>query len=604
METTVKKQAAKAAPSKGKVVPIEQQYYQLPVSMIEVSPSNYRKFYDQQALKEFAEQLKSTEVEILHPITVRPMGKKYELVYGERRFRAALLAGLTSIPAKIQDMTDIEMRKRRLAENIQRENPHPLHEALDIKELMEVEGKTTLQAAQVLGKSAAYVYNRLKLAELIESLQELLIAGKLTVSEAAELGTLAKDAQQEFFAQHCTGWKEQKHFSIGNVKYLISRYKYDLKKAPFNIRDKKLVPEAGACTGCPFNSATLKILFPEMAKEAVCNNKTCFKNKCLVGAEARIRAALETYQPAAILLSHRIDEEYASLIDTLPETAGLPRYDFYGVKRFAEPARPDRNLYKVWDEQKGKSIADREGFSHAIQEYRDDLAEYKRMLAAEGTIQGIAISGADIQPVYFNPDMRSAPELSSNGAVTAKEVQQAIKDGSVTPELLGKEIERIKSREERSQELDRKKVQALLHEEFTGALEQGTLKARLTTADKAAVRFIVYEALNYQHRDAIKRLLFPKGYKDNKDFLEKLAAIDDTQFAQLIRAVIVGNGSSKVEGTTYGLCLYKIAEASGFDVNTIESDQDSKASERQARIKERVKGLQAHIKKLNRGKAA
>ncbi|MCH5684269.1 ParB/RepB/Spo0J family partition protein [Niabella sp. W65] len=220
METIVKKQETKAVPAKGKVIPIEEQYYHLPVSMIEVSPSNYRKFYDQQALEEFAEQLKSTEVEILHPITVRPMGKKYELVYGERRFRAALLAGLTSIPAKIQDMTDIEMRKRRLAENIQRENPHPLHEALDIKELMEVEGKTTLQAAQVLGKSAAYVHNRLKLADLIEPLQELLISGKLTVSEAAELGTLAKDSQEEFLRSIVLAGKKRSIFR--SVMYGIS----------------------------------------------------------------------------------------------------------------------------------------------------------------------------------------------------------------------------------------------------------------------------------------------------------------------------------------------------------------------------------------------
>ncbi len=604
METTVKKQETKAVPAKGKVIPIEEQYYQLPVSMIEISPSNYRKFYDQQALEDFAEQLKSTEVEILHPITVRPMGNKYELVYGERRFRAALLAGFASIPAKIQDMTDTEMRKRRLAENIQRENPHPLHEALDIKELMEVEGKTTLQAAQVLGKSAAYVYNRLKLADLIESIQELLIAGKLTVSEAAELGTLAKDSQEEFFTQHCAGWKEKKHFSISNVRYFIGRYKYDLKKAPFNVKDKKLVPEVGACTACPFNSATLKTLFPEMAKEAVCNNKTCFKNKCLASAEAMIRAALEAYQPVAILLSHQVNEEYRTLIDSLPETVELPRYNFFDVKKFTEPVKPEKSLYQVWDEERGKSVPDREGFSQAIREYREDLAEYKRLLSDECTLLGIAISGAEIKPVYFDPDIKDAPELSASGQVTAKGVQQAIKDGSATPELLRKEIDRIKSREERFKELDRKKVQERLHEEFNTALEQGKLKAGLTAVDKAAVRFIVYEAMNYQHRDAMKRLLFPKGYKDNKDFFEKLAAISDVQFAKLIRTVIVGNYSSKVEDTVYGICLYRMAEASGLDVNTVESDQGSKASERLARLKERTKSLQAHIKKLSRDKAA
>ncbi|ULT38729.1 hypothetical protein KRR40_27020 [Niabella defluvii] len=87
---------------------------------------------------------------------------------------------------------------------------------------------------------------------------------------------------------------------------------------------------------------------------------------------------------------------------------------------------------------------------------------------------GIAISGAEIKPVYFNPDIKDAPEFSASGQVTAKEVQQAIKDGSATPELLRKEIDRIKSREERFKELDRKKVQERLHEEFDAALEQGS----------------------------------------------------------------------------------------------------------------------------------
>lgn len=603
METAVKNQETKPVQAKGKIVPIEEQYYQLPVSMIEISASNYRKFYDQQALEEFAEQLKSGEVGMQHPITVRPKGRKYELVFGERRFRAALLAGLTSVPARIKDMTDVEMRKTRLAENIQRENPHPLHEALDVKELMEVENKTLVQAAQMLGKSTAYVHNRLKLAELIEPLQELLIAGKLTVNEATELGTLAKDSQEQFLTQHCTDWKKQKHFSIGNVRYLISRYKYDLKKAPFNTKDKKLVPDVGACTDCPFNSATLKTLFPEMAKEAVCSNKTCFKNKCLAGAEASIRAALETYQPAAILLAHWINEEYTSLMDSLPETVALPRYDLYSIKRFEEPTKPERNLYQT-SNNKGKSVLDRERFSHAIREYREDLAEYKRMIASEGTLLGIAVSGAEIHPVYFNPSMKNVPELPSSGEVTAKEVQQAIKDGTVTPELLEKEVERIKSREQRSKELDRKKVQERLHEEFTGALEQASLKRGNTAADKVAMRFIVYEALNYQYKNKIEKQLFPKGYKDSKDFLEKLAAITDAQFAQLIRAVICGNCSSKIAETSHGYCLYNMAAAAGVDVAALEADQAGKAAERQKRLKERTKGLQAQIKKLNAEKAA
>ena len=505
------------------------------------------------------------------------------------------MAGIKTLPAKIRQLTDEQVDEIQLIENMQRENPHPLDEALKILKLQD-SGRTIEEVARVLGKSVAYIYSRRKLAELIEPLQEVYFNGKLTMNEAIELGSLPEDAQTDFFERQCTGWKEQKNFSIGNVRHLIGRYKYDLKSAPFNTRDKKLVPEAGACSGCPFNSATLKTLFPELAKEAVCSNKTCFKNKCLVSAEQRIRAAIESHQPDAILLGYFVDDESTIVVDSIPETVDLTRYDRSDVKILKEPDEPVKENYTEWLDHKGKEVFAKEQYQNAVQEYKEDLAEYQREIGADSTRKALLLTRSEVLTVYFNPDARNA--TSSNGQTTAKQVQEAIKAGTETPELLSGEIERIKAREAKAKERDREKVQLEVHTQFSEGLAGATLTAGLTDADKTAIRFMVYQGLTYQNRHTVEAALFPKGFKDNAQFFEKLAALTDEQMAYLIRMVISGNGESKTASFRHAHCLYQMAAGAGIDVGAIEAAQTDKAEEREKKLKERIKGLQQRIKKL------
>ncbi len=575
--------------------PAEEKYYQLPVAKIAFSPRNYRRFYNQQALEELAGQLAIGE--LIAPIMVRP-GKRgnYELVVGERRLRAAQMAGIKTLPAKIRELTDEQVDEIQLIENMQRENPHPLDEALKIAKLQQ-SGRTIEEVARVLGKTVAYIYNRRKLAELIEPLQEVYFNDKLTINEAVELGSLPHDAQTDFFERQCKGWKEQKNFNIGNVRYLIGRYKFDLQSAPFNIRDKKLVPEAGACSGCPFNSATLKTLFPELAKEAVCSNKTCFKNKCLVSAEQRIRTAIESDTPDGILLGAFVDDESTIVVDSLPETVDLPRIDRSDVKILKEPEAPVKENYTEWVDHKGKEVFSKERYQNAVQEYKEDLAEYQRELGADSTRKGLLLTRSEVLTVYFNPDARNAT-TSNSGQTTAKQVQEAIKAGTETPELLTGEIERIKTREARAKELDREKVQMAVYTQFSEGLAGATLTAGLTDADRTAIRFMVYQGLTYQNRHTVEEALFPKGFKDNAHFFERLAALTDERMAYLIRMVISGNGESKTASFRYAHCLYQMAAGAGVDVGAIEAAQAAKVEEREKKLKERIKGLQLRIKKL------
>jgi len=118
---------------------------------IDFSPLNYRKYFSEEALQSFAEELKQHG--IISPLTVRVgKGSKYELVAGERRLRAARIAGLSTVPAAMATLTDEQVIEIQLSENLQRENPHPMHEAQGIGQ-MQSTGKNIEEIAARLGKS-------------------------------------------------------------------------------------------------------------------------------------------------------------------------------------------------------------------------------------------------------------------------------------------------------------------------------------------------------------------------------------------------------------------------------------------------------------------
>jgi ParB family transcriptional regulator, chromosome partitioning protein len=188
-----------------------------------------------------------------------------------------------------------------LCENLQREDPHPMHEAEAIGQMQSAK-KTIDEICARLGKSKAFIYGRLKLLSLIEPFQEMFLANKMTIVDALQIATLSAESQQEFFDKQCKNWK-QKDFRLYNLTYNLSVYKYDLSDAPFDIKDKALVPEMSACSRCIYNTATLKTLFPEEANESVCTNKECYHKKCVAHLLNQLQAAFKEDQLQALIFN-------------------------------------------------------------------------------------------------------------------------------------------------------------------------------------------------------------------------------------------------------------------------------------------------------------
>lgn len=151
----------------------------------------------QEALAELAESIKSQGV--MQPILARPIGAgRYEIVAGERRWRAARMAGLTSVPALVREVADRQALAIALIENLQREDLNPLDEAAGIKRLTEEFGMTHAEAAEAVGRSRAAITNALRLLELAPPVQELVREGKLDMGHARALLALPALKQIEF----------------------------------------------------------------------------------------------------------------------------------------------------------------------------------------------------------------------------------------------------------------------------------------------------------------------------------------------------------------------------------------------------------------------
>ncbi len=191
---------------------------EIPLERIERGQYQPRLTIRQEALEELAESIRAQGV--VQPIVVRPKGDGYELVAGERRWRASQLAGLETIPAVVRDIPDQAAAAMALIENIQRENLNPLEEARALRRLLDEFDLTHQQVAESVGRSRAAVTNLLRLLELEAPVKELLELGRLEMGHARALLGLDGAAQVQA-ARHVV----DKGLSVRETERYIQRLK-------------------------------------------------------------------------------------------------------------------------------------------------------------------------------------------------------------------------------------------------------------------------------------------------------------------------------------------------------------------------------------------
>ena len=172
------------------------------VKLIDIEPNRDqpRKQFDDEALTELSNSI--AQHGVLQPLLVRPMPDGgYQLVAGERRWRASRMAGLTEVPVVIRDLTDSQVAQLALVENLQRENLNPLEEANGYKELSDKFGYTQEKISEIVGKSRSAVANALRLLNLSESVQEMVSSGSLSMGHARALLSVEDGKTQKEIAK-------------------------------------------------------------------------------------------------------------------------------------------------------------------------------------------------------------------------------------------------------------------------------------------------------------------------------------------------------------------------------------------------------------------
>lgn len=168
----------------------------LPIGEIEPNREQPRKAFDDAALAELSASI--AQHGVLQPLLVRPMsGGGYQIVAGERRYRASRMAGLTELPAVIRELSDKEAAQLALIENLQREDLNPMEEALGFQKLMESYGLTQEETAHIVNKSRPAVANALRLLNLPEEVTVMVADGTLSAGHARAILSFAPELQVE-----------------------------------------------------------------------------------------------------------------------------------------------------------------------------------------------------------------------------------------------------------------------------------------------------------------------------------------------------------------------------------------------------------------------
>lgn len=190
---------------------------ELEIKLIDRNPRQPRREFDAAKLGELADSIR--EHGVVQPIVVKPVGDRYQIVAGERRWRAAQLAGLTKVPAVVRSFTEQEQMEIALIENLQREDLNPLEEAEAYRVLLDQFGLTQEELARRLGKSRPQISNTLRLLQLSDEVREYVRLGQLSMGHAKVLLGVEEPALQAELA----GIVLARGLSVRDLEALITR---------------------------------------------------------------------------------------------------------------------------------------------------------------------------------------------------------------------------------------------------------------------------------------------------------------------------------------------------------------------------------------------
>lgn len=257
-----------------------EQFLNIEIDRLTPSGTNPRKHFDKKQMEELKNSIK--EKGIIQPLLVRPYAQdaeKYEIVAGERRYKAALEVGQLTVPVMARDLTDEQALEIQVIENLQREDIHPLEEAEGYQQLIEKNNVNVQAIAEKVGKSASYIHKRLVLLQLIAEVKEFYLSENLNAEQAMLIARLPEEQQKNVFKTIQDTFKYRHVISTPDLRGWIEAAYCNLKTAPFKLDDETLVASAGSCAVCPKRTGNNTELFDDVRAKDTCTDAKCFHEK-------------------------------------------------------------------------------------------------------------------------------------------------------------------------------------------------------------------------------------------------------------------------------------------------------------------------------------
>ena len=295
----------------------QDQIVNIPLADLKESPFNPRSVFNEAALAELAADIKATG-RVLSPLLVRPTWSNplrvelepndgHEIVFGHRRFRAAKLAGLSTVPCMVRQMEQEEARRAQISENIARADVHPIEEAEGFAALMKYHSVSADDLVTQTGKSRSYIYGRLVLLKACPEVRKACLAGEIGSETALLIARLRTDKiQAKALAKIKSAYVDLEDGGSQSFRklreLLTEHFTLNLSSAMFDTADAPLLPDAGACTSCPKRTGNApeyqdltedyQTRYSQTKKGSpdICTDPDCFeaKKKAHLAAQAKV----------------------------------------------------------------------------------------------------------------------------------------------------------------------------------------------------------------------------------------------------------------------------------------------------------------------------
>jgi ParB family chromosome partitioning protein len=342
------------------------------LSMIVCNPFNPRKYRTEEDLQELTQSI--VNFGIIQPITVRRKEDKYEIVCGERRYRASVKAKLLTIPVIVKEYSDEEAMEICILENLQRRDINPVEEAVSFGKLMEVRKYSIDDLVKQFGKTDKYIRSRLQLRNLTDDVANLLINEEITLAIALELARSCHDIQKDVYKKHLSNDKDDTYSWKGLSakefqKRIENGYSADLSQYEFDKSDCKI---------CASNSSQFD-LFAD-GQGGHCQNLPClqFKQGEYLAYEATKMLNQAPNIGICVAPGSFASEE---VVDNLMDT-GCEIYEIAGTPMPVEPSKPLPQEFESEEEYKHAEST----YTTSLESYRLESAQIQTMVA-EGTAQ-------------------------------------------------------------------------------------------------------------------------------------------------------------------------------------------------------------------------